>query len=679
MAQQPGLARRLIPITVIAPALLVCAVFFPIAGFEFIDMDVKETVIENDHIKGLTGENLKYIFTSRCLTSYYPVRTLTYAIDYEFWGLDGGGFKFTNGVIHLANVYLVFWLALRLFRWPTSDETREKGAGTFCRNGPEGAAHQRSARQRYATPFPVSWWEVPVAALAATVFGVHPVVVEPVTWVPGREELLMTLGALGCLHFHMTARHLSKDGDKPRRALACYACAALSCAGACLSNAVAAVIPLLVVTWDVLMLDRPKLRRIFCGTSVLWVIGIATIAAKKFGPEYNPVAGRGEKLLEAFCAERLMVILNVYWLNLKTLFWPSSLGLSYDMCRPQSFLDTEVVLGALALGLTCVALWKFRRQKSVLFGLLWFGLALGPTSQIMPHHIDRADRFLYLPLVGLTVCLAMGLRRLVSRLNRWAAIVAAGVAGVSALFLLVVLSAYQVQTWQDSVSVWNNAIKVDQNNIFAHRSFAGNLTKTVGLDQTVSMYQSAIALDPDNVETLDALACLLGTYDDIERRDYPTACRLSERACELTKWNDLRFLKAYASIHCSSAEHLLACGEFQQAIEQYEKVLKMLPDDEVAVFNLAWLFATCPDEKLRNPARAIQLAKPPRQLTDRVKLLRLLVLEAAYSEAGRHDEAVRAIKEAIKQAEAIGNTASAEEMRGKLKRYQNDAAGSDGL
>jgi tetratricopeptide (TPR) repeat protein len=602
------------------------------------------------------------------------VRTLTYAIDYEFWGLDAGGFKFTNGLIHLVNVYLVLWLALRLFRRPATGD------------------------KSYGTP-----WDVPLAALAAAIFGVHPAVVEPVIWVPGREELLMALGALGCLHFHMTARRLGEDGDKPRTALVCYACAAFSCAAACLSNAVAAAIPALIVAWDVLMLDRPKLRRILYGTSMLWVIGVATIAIKKFGPEYNPVAGRGEKLLETFCAERLMVILNVYWLNLKTLFWPRSLGLAYDMCRPQSFLNAEVVLGALALGLTCALMWKLRRRKSMLFGLLWFGLALGPTSQIMPHHIDRADRFLYLPLVGLTVSLAMGLKPLcekgvryllperpggccaqkvpdtflTSRLSRWAAIVGTGAVGVSGLFLLVVLSAYQVQTWQDGLSVWNNAIKVDPNNIFAHRSFAGNLTKTVGLDRAVSYYQSAIELDPDNVETLDALACLLGTYDEIERRDYPEACRLSERACQLTEWNDLRFLKAYAIIHCNSAEHLVARGEFQQAIEQYDKVLGVFPDDEVAVFNLAWLLATCPDERLRNPARAIQLAEPHRQLTGRVKLLRLHVLTAAYSEAGRHDAAVAAIKDAIQQAQAIGNAASVEELRSKLKRYQNGAAGFD--
>ena len=63
-------------------------------------------------------------------------------------------------------------------------------------------------------------------------------------------------------------------------------------------------------------------------------------------------------------------------------------------------------------GLTCVLLWSLKRRQLVLFGLLWFGLALAPVSQIMPHHVHRAERFLYLPLVGLAITVAMGLHGL---------------------------------------------------------------------------------------------------------------------------------------------------------------------------------------------------------------------------------------------------------------------------
>ena len=106
------------PILLAAVALvgMIAAVFYPITGFEFVDLDVHPHVIANPHIRALTAENLQQIFTSPCITSYYPIRTLTYAVDHQLWGLDPGGFKLTNGLIHLANTLLVFWLVLRIFR-----------------------------------------------------------------------------------------------------------------------------------------------------------------------------------------------------------------------------------------------------------------------------------------------------------------------------------------------------------------------------------------------------------------------------------------------------------------------------------------------------------------------------------------------------------------------------------
>ena len=100
----------------------------------------------------------------------------------------------------------------------------------------------------------------------------------------------MTLGALGCIHFHLSGRHLGEGGGRTRVALACHASAALCCATACLSNAVAAVIPLLIVAWDVLTLTRPKLWKILYGTSALWAISVATIVIKKLGSESDLVA-----------------------------------------------------------------------------------------------------------------------------------------------------------------------------------------------------------------------------------------------------------------------------------------------------------------------------------------------------------------------------------------------------
>ena len=227
-----GSARWPILLAAGALACLVAAVFFPILGFEFVDIDVGQQVVDNPYIRGLSGENLKHIFTSPCVYSYYPIRSLSFAVDYQIWGLNPTGFKLTNGLVHLANVLLVFWLMERLFRHPVLSDGS-----------------------------PNTWREVSLAAFSAAIFAVHPVVVEPVAWVAGREELLMTL---------------------------------------------AAVIPLLIVAWDVLTLSRPRFRKILGGTSALWGISAAAIVIKKLAATNEAIAAEPG----LFSTEWVALVLN---------------------------------------------------------------------------------------------------------------------------------------------------------------------------------------------------------------------------------------------------------------------------------------------------------------------------------------------------------------------------------
>jgi hypothetical protein len=80
--RENGPSRWAVTLAVGALAVLVGAVFYPVIGFQFVDYDTYTQVLYNPHIKGLTTENLKHIFTSRCITSYYPIRTLTFAVDH---------------------------------------------------------------------------------------------------------------------------------------------------------------------------------------------------------------------------------------------------------------------------------------------------------------------------------------------------------------------------------------------------------------------------------------------------------------------------------------------------------------------------------------------------------------------------------------------------------------------
>ncbi|MBC8424857.1 hypothetical protein H8E07_12105, partial [bacterium] len=312
---------------------LVGLVFHPMVGFEFVDLDVPGQVIENNYVHGLTYENLVHVFTSRCTKSYYPVRTLTFAVDYEVWGLNPGGFKLTNGLIHLVNVLLVFWLILRLLRGSSAPETSAE-----------------------------TWYSASAAAFGAGVFAVHPLVVEPVAWVSGREELLMTLGALGAIHFHLTARGLEDRGARWASTLACHAGTVFCCAAACLSNVVGAVIPLLITAWDLFTLPRPRVRKVLGSTAPLWGIAVATIVIKKLGGLDTATGAPA-----MFSPTWLMLVLNIFWLNLRTVVWPTELAVHFAWSLSGSFLAAVVLLGVLVPWLAWFVLWGPCRSQPGLF------------------------------------------------------------------------------------------------------------------------------------------------------------------------------------------------------------------------------------------------------------------------------------------------------------------------
>ena len=600
MIRQPRPTRRHV---LLASAVLTCligGVFWPIVHFEFLDYDVPGQVIQNPYIRGISGENLKGIFTERGnggpTDSYYPVRTLSYAVDWQLWGLEAGGFKTTNGFIHLLNTLLVFWLVLRLFRHP------EATAGT------------------------TAWWDTLVATFSAGLFAVHPVVVESVVWVSCREELLMTLGALGCLHFHITARQLAAEGGSPRTALACHAAAALCCLAACLSNVIGAVIPLLIVVWDVLTLAGPKLKRILYGTSALWVIGVVAIVLKKL-LEFDPALKHAADLalvigqlgyaieggavraaideiaktsipivvdeVGAISVERVAIVLNLCWLNIKTLLWPTKLAVVYSPVAPGGFADAGVMAGAIAVALTSAVLWTLRRRKLIVFGLLWFAVALAPASQIMPHHIHRADRFLYLPLVGLAVAWAMSLRPLRSALGGRVTAVTIALMGVAAL--MIVVSFGQIQTWRNRLSVWEKSVAVSPGSLMAHRGLAENLALYGRSAEAVEHCRIAVRLNPRLMEGMNAFVFNLAGSDTAESGDYELAIRMAELICQMTQRNEKKYWRTLAAVHGRLAACLSNRGKFNSAADHYLNAMEAAEEaqDAAMVSELSSRLSAC--------------------------------------------------------------------------------------
>lgn len=635
-----GLASRRCWLPACALIILAAVVFLPILEFEFVNVDVGGQILDNPYIRQVSWANLRKILTEPCVTSYYPVRTLTYLVDCQIWGPDPKGFKLTNGLIHLANIALVYLLLLRLVRFPS-------------RIGNGATSHS----------------DVVAAAFGASLFAFHPVVVEPVAWVPGREELLMTLGGLACFHAHLSANSRASE-QTAGRAWTMDLAAALACAAACLSNAAGAVIPLIVTAWDVLAPPRPTWKRIAAGVLPLWILGGATIVLKLWSDSHN------DYLVDVPLPlwRDALAVPKTFWLNVETLAWPTGLTIDYWDDIPEGVWDLGVALGAAAFAGLVAACWLLRRQKRELFGVAWFLLALAPSSQIMPHHILRADRFLYLPLVGIAALASFGLRRtLGDRVGR-ARLLRIGLAA----FLiagLTALTSRQLQTWRDGVSVWEQCLKVCPTNGVGYGHLADAWAEKGEFERARPLFEQALRLDPGNPQTMQGYAYWLAMCRREELRDYDRAIELATRACQIVGWRIPEYRRVLSMAHMNRATAFSHAGQYQAAIVGYRAAIEADAKYAAPVFNLAVLLVSCPDERVRDPAQAVRLAEQAVK-AEGDKVLPLTILAQVYEQAGCSDLAAGALEKAILAADEDGDPTFREALAARLSRLRANLSGN---
>jgi hypothetical protein len=498
----PVWARWGVPIV---PVVVVLAVFLPAVDYGFTNYDVPHQLLEYPVAQRLSASNVVRMFAEPPESSYYPVRTLSFAIDSSVWGrnsdgtLSPWGYHLTNVLLHALSVVLLYRLMLRL-----RPASQPLGAGVAEQSTNAEGQHAI----RYAWPI--------AAALAALLFALHPVVVEPVVWIAGREEVLTLLFALLCLHAHRSA--VQSGG---RRRVAFHVVSAVACAAASLCNAVAAAIPFIVMAHDATLVAdrRGRPGRILAGTWYLWLIGCGAFVAKWISaPDDRASASANIPI-----GKRALVILDNYFRNIGKLVWPFDLAAIYGEHVPASILAPGVLIGLGLVVLTLAAMWFAWRRPLMLFGLLWFVFGLAPSSQIVPHHIYRADRFCYLALPGLALALAAGgvslagLRAVVGKV----AAVGALVVGV----LLGVRSADQRRVWHDSFTLYNHCLRLRPGALaYFNRGLAyddlvtarkaKDVNKTLGL--ALADYTEAIKCNPAYGRAYDNRGTVYGALERYE-------------------------------------------------------------------------------------------------------------------------------------------------------------------
>jgi tetratricopeptide (TPR) repeat protein len=353
--------------------------------------------------------------------------------------------------------------------------------------------------------------------------------------------------------------------------------------------------------------------------------------------------------------------------------WPAQLAVLY--LHPGAWPAWQAALcSAILLGISAVALGLARSRPFLLVGWLWFLGVLVPTIGLRQAGVQAlADRFVYLPLIGLLVLIVWPAAEWLEGSGRRR--------GAAALAMAVVLAALtavtwgQTATWRDSLTLWQRALAIDPRNQVAHANLGVEHLRRQDLAAARRHSAEAARLGPSFVEPrLNlALIAMREGHPEEARQFIEAAARLWPGAPAVVRataehWIrerefDLAILALGAylklapedlSARMQSAALLEGRGRPAEAVAEYREVLARQPDWAEAANNLAWLLATSPDAAVRSGPEAVRWAERACALTGGRTALFLGTLAAACAEAGRFDEAQRVAQQAIAQARAAG-------------------------
>lgn len=391
--------RRATGLTIVLLASLIA--FWPTLRNGFLPLGFDDAIItDSASIRGLGTTNLWEMATEFNHAHYVPLTMFSLAVDHHFWGLDPFGYHLTNVLLHGLTAMLV-----GIFLWPL-------------------------APSRFA------------ATLAALIFAVHPVQMEAVSVAMQRKTLLSGLLFVGTLILYRRWR--------AERHAGLYAATLLCFVAAALAKPVVMSLPFILLLYDYVFEGGPpriadKLPFLLVSAAIAVVAYAAHVSIGAVHPLHGGSLLTHVLMVSRVTLEYVTAVVLPFTLS-PIYYYPRSIAYS-----PLNYLALATI------PLVCLfILWHRRRYPWTFFCVGWFILALLPESNLTPLAQVRADRFLYLSMIGAGLGLAVLFERLAARIDVRARRPAfAHAAGTAFIVLLLVVTRTSAATWHDDVSAWN--------------------------------------------------------------------------------------------------------------------------------------------------------------------------------------------------------------------------------
>jgi Tfp pilus assembly protein PilF len=545
LRSQKGLAIFLL-ITVLV------LVYAPVKDYPFINYDDTLYVTEAPQVQqGLGWDSVVWSMTAMEAANWHPLTWLSHMLDVQLFGLNPAGHHLTNLLLHMANVLLLFGVL----------------------------QHMTGALWR--------------SALVAALFALHPLNVESVAWVAERKNVLSTLfwlltmaAYIGYVRKPHWGRYLGMTGIFVLGLMAKPMLVTLPC------------VLLLLDYWPLGRLGKDskefweRLPRLAAEKLPLFIpvaaISVVTIAAQSQAGALSSWEGLplGSRVANAVLA---------YGMGLKKMLWPMDLAVFYP--HPGNSLAVwPVALAALLLVILSLGVWwQGRRSRYLVVGWLWYLGTLIPVSGLIQVGGQAmADRYAYVPLMGLFIILAWGTAELAQTLRfpkEWLL-----APGLCLLVTLALLTRVQLGYWQTTRELFEHALAVTSDNPVAHNALGIELMEEKQLGKAVEHLTQALAMDGDRADTHNNLGLALSRQGRLEE-----AIQHYQQALQIRP-------DSYAA-HNNLGLVVLGAGRVDEAMNHFSQALLLNPNYVEAYNNLGTVLL-----KKDNRAQAIELFRKALEL-----------------------------------------------------------------
>ncbi len=494
--------------------IITFAVYWQVHQYEFVNFDDLAYVAENHYIQsGITSEGMYWAFSTTYFGLWNPLVWLSFMLDYQFYGLNAGGYHVTNLIFHILSALIFFWLFSRM----------------------TGAV-----------------WK---SAFVAAFFALHPLHVESVAWISERKDVLSAFFWMLTLCLYVC--YTEKPGVKR------YLPVLVSFILALMSKAMVVTLPLIMI-----LLDYWPLKRFHSGSELdkknpfLWqtmektpflILSLFLVVFMLNNP--------GQPDIKDFSLiSRIDNAIVSFVAYLEKTFWPHDMAIFYSF--PDHIPLWQVIGAALLTIVTTTAVIVMAKRFPYLFvGWLWYAITIAPVigiiqiSKSVPYAM--ADRYHYLPSIGIAMMIAWGIPSLIPGKQ-----IRKNVLFPAAIFFLAalaIISWQQCGYWKNSVSLWSHALRVTNENYVVYLRLGNAFGRLGQYQKAIVHFNEATRLQPNNTEAYNGQGI---SYYKTGR--YQPALENFNKAIDLDPYYTAAY-KNRGDFYLTQGNSILGCRDAQKA------------------------------------------------------------------------------------------------------------------